>query len=96
MEKIIGNPYIEAGVRVIYRRTLACVGCYFDGNIPTSVLIRMVKGKCEAELKEQVDRWAMMAEGKPGISALTADLMIRQARTALEVLRFPTWRDNVV
>jgi hypothetical protein len=75
------NPYVEAGVRVIFKRSLMHFGLKVKADIPTDELVRMAV-EWEAPVIHESRRWLTVGMGKPGLADPERDLMKEQAVNA--------------
>jgi hypothetical protein len=72
---------IEAGARAIFRRAIREIGEDMPMNCATSALVHAARD-LEAPVQMMVDRWQMIAMGRPDLEEPARGLMMRQAARA--------------
>lgn len=75
------NAYVEAGVRVIFKRALAEVGFRIDKAITTAELIGYAI-RWEAPVTNHAKMWLHKGAGKPDLSDSQRDMFKAQAMEA--------------
>jgi hypothetical protein len=78
LKRLFMNPYVEAGVRVIFKRSLLELGLKFPKDITTAELIGYAI-RWEAPVTNHAKMWLHKGAGRPDLSDTQRELFKAQA-----------------